>query len=138
MVVPQTGEAHLCRVEDERADVSMRLALDLLDGLGRSDAGDDNVSLLLEIEDERKAEGRISSKDDWTDRRSVYVQMQHSGFVNQSRRNRLRIEKDRSQRYGLSHDRHTATCTGEKTRHIHRAETPLILRAQPAQGFLTI
>ena len=46
---------YLGRVEDERADVSMRLALDLIDGFGCSDAGDDNVAFLFKIEDEREA-----------------------------------------------------------------------------------
>ncbi len=55
---------YLCRVEDERADVSMRLALDLVDSFWGCNTDDNDASLLLKIEDERKAEGRISSEDD--------------------------------------------------------------------------
>ena len=49
------ARTYLRRVEDERADVSMRLALDLVDGFGCGDAGDDDVAFLFEIEYEREA-----------------------------------------------------------------------------------
>ena len=54
---------NLCGVEYESSDISMALTLDLVHGFGRGYTGDDNVTLLLEIEDERETKWRVSSEN---------------------------------------------------------------------------
>ena len=56
------SRTHLIRIEYECTDISVAFALDLLDGFGCRHAGDDDVALLLEIEDEWETERRVSSE----------------------------------------------------------------------------